>query len=186
MTSARLLSQQEKTPRCSDIALGCKTQVEGSWCRGNSFYLVPYGLVSLKEWASVISHYFLHLSQLVPLGKCKFMGPLQTEHWDSGLISTRYKCGGQGKTSSVLIHPFLPYSLETRAPTKPGTRQSANPRHLPISTLPYCGITVIHAGITGACQRPESSMVASGVNSNPYACRESSLTQWAISPGSLP
>lgn len=25
--------------------------------------------------------------------------------------------------SSVLIYPFLPYSLETRAPTKPGARQ---------------------------------------------------------------
>lgn len=27
---------------------------------------------------------------------------------------------------------------ETRAPTKPGARQSANPRHPPISTLPQC------------------------------------------------
>lgn len=38
--------------------------------------------------------------------------------------------------SSVLIYPFLPYSLETRAPTKPGARQSANPHHSPIPTLP--------------------------------------------------
>lgn len=74
MTSARLLSQQEKAPRCSDIGLGCKTQAEGSWCWGNSFYLVPYGLLSLKEWASVISHYFLHLSQLVPPGKMQVYG----------------------------------------------------------------------------------------------------------------
>lgn len=36
----------------------------------------PYGLVGLKERALVISHYLLSLSQLVPLGKCKFMGPL--------------------------------------------------------------------------------------------------------------
>lgn len=68
---------------------------------------------------------------------------------------------------------YIPFFLiPLRQGLQPNLEQSSQQTLAIIPSLPFHS-----AGITGACQRPESSMVASGVNSNPYACRESSITQ---------